>query len=203
MVDKMTKEAIEWVEERYPDVKPRALVVAQEGWNVGLIGIVASRLVERYYVPTVVLGIDAEKGVAKGSARSIDGFDLYKALTECKEWLPHFGGHPMAAGMTLEAANLENLRQRLAQLAEQWLTDEDFVPVTSVDMSCGLDEINVEAIQELNKLAPYGVGNPRPRILLEQLKIKELRQVGADNKHLKCQFQYDQASIRWDWLWIR
>jgi len=191
LVDELTKEAIAWVEERYPTIKPKALVVAKENWNVGVIGIVASRLVEKYYVPTIVLGIDPSTNKAKGSARSIEGFDLYKALTECKEILPHFGGHPMAAGMTLAADDLELLRSKMAQLAEQWLTDEDFVPITPVDLSCTIEEITIDAIEELEKLAPFGVGNPKPRVLLEQVRIKELRPVGASSQHLKCQFVQD------------
>jgi single-stranded-DNA-specific exonuclease len=195
MVDEITKEAIEWVEEKYPDIKPKALVVAKEGWNAGVIGIVASRLVERYYLPTIVLAIDEEKGIAKGSARSIEGFDMYQALCQCQEWLPHFGGHPMAAGMTLKAEDLVHLRQRLDQLAEQWIKEDDLKPVTSIDISCRIDEITLETIQELDKLAPYGVGNPKPMILLEKMNIKELRQVGTEQQHLKCQLEQEGAIL--------
>jgi single-stranded-DNA-specific exonuclease len=195
MVDEITKEAIEWVEEKYPNIKPKALVVAREGWNAGVIGIVASRLVERYYLPTIVLAIDEKKGIAKGSARSIEGFDMYQALCQCEEWLPHFGGHPMAAGMTLEAENLVHLRQRLDQLAEQWIKEDDLKPVTWIDISCQVDEITLEAIQELDKLAPYGVGNLKPMILLEKVNIKELRQVGTERQHLKCQLEQKGAIL--------
>ncbi|WP_051541376.1 single-stranded-DNA-specific exonuclease RecJ [Caldalkalibacillus mannanilyticus] len=194
-VDEITKEAIEWVEERYSTLKPKALVVAKENWNVGVIGIVASRLVERYYVPTIVLGIDTETGKAKGSARSIEGFDMYKALTECKDLLPHFGGHPMAAGMTLAANDLEELRERMALLSEKWLNEEDFIPVTAIDIESIIEEIDIEAIQELGKLAPFGVDNPKPTILLNNVKLKEMRGVGSSQQHLKCQFSQEAACL--------
>jgi single-stranded-DNA-specific exonuclease len=189
MVDQITIEAIQWVEKRYPEVKPKALVVAKENWNVGVIGIVASRLVEKYYVPTIVLSIDPETGKAKGSARSIEGFNMYQALCECQEWLPHFGGHPMAAGMTLASDHVDFLRKRLAQLAEQWLQEEDFIPISSVDIECSLDEIRLETIEELGQLAPFGVGHSKPIILLKELSSVDLKPVGADKQHLKCQFK--------------
>lgn len=195
MVDEMTKEAIQWVEEHYPSSRPKALVVANEGWNAGVIGIVASRLVERYYLPTIVLSIDSDQGLAKGSARSIEGFDMYRALVECKEWLPHFGGHPMAAGMTLKTENIDHLRLRLDQLAEQWLAEDDLKPTTSVDVSCSIKDITLETIEELSRLAPYGVGNPKPTILLEKVKFKEMKQVGAERQHLKCQLEQEGVTL--------
>ncbi|WP_336885160.1 single-stranded-DNA-specific exonuclease RecJ [Caldalkalibacillus salinus] len=195
LVEQMTKEAIAWVEDRYTTSKPKVLVVAEEDWNVGVIGIVASKLVERYYVPTIVLSIDREKGLAKGSARSIHGFDMYQALRQCVDILPHFGGHPMAAGMTLEAEHVDDLRTRLDQLAEQWLTEEDYIPITSIDLSCTVEEITLEAIEELNQLAPFGVEHPRPHVLLETLQIKEFRPVGAHQNHLKCKFTQEDTDI--------
>lgn len=194
-VDEITKEAIQWVEVHYPSSRPKALVVAMEGWNAGVIGIVASRLVERYYLPTIVLSIDPENGLAKGSARSIDGFDMYQALVECKEWLPHFGGHPMAAGMTLETENIDRLRIRLDQIAEQCLTEDNLKPITLVDVCCSIEDITLKAIEELSRLAPYGVGNPKPTILLKKVKIKEMKQVGAEQQHLKCQLEQEGAVL--------
>src|SRR5690606_41804094 len=102
--------------------------VAAEGWDLGVIGIVASRLVETHYRPAVVLGLEGETGTAKGSARSIEGFDIYRALTACADLLLHYGGHPMAAGMTLPADHLPKLQERLAELAEEWLTEEGYIP---------------------------------------------------------------------------
>ncbi|MBC3756681.1 DHHA1 domain-containing protein, partial [Bacillus pumilus] len=90
-------------------------------------------LVDRFYRPAIVLGIDEEKGIAKGSARSIRGFNLFESLSECRDILPHFGGHPMAAGMTLKAEDVPDLRSRLNEIADNTLTEEDFIPVQEVD----------------------------------------------------------------------
>lgn len=105
------------MEQNFPPEDNAVLVIAKEGWNPGVIGIVASRLVEKFYRPTIVLSIDSEKGLAKGSARSIEGFDMFENLSLSRDILPHFGGHPMAAGMTLAASDLDELRSRLNRQA--------------------------------------------------------------------------------------
>ncbi|HBZ80202.1 MULTISPECIES: single-stranded-DNA-specific exonuclease RecJ [Brevibacillus] len=186
LVATMTEEAVQMVKEQYPPEENNVLVLAKEGWNVGVVGIVASRLVELFYRPTIVLGIDPEKGTAKGSARSIAGFDMYEGLTACKEWLPHYGGHTMAAGMTLPVENLDLLRSRLNELAGEWLTPEDFTPLTKVDVSMSMDEISLEAAEQLERLAPYGMGNPTPLVMLDEVETQGMRTIGRDDNHLKC-----------------
>ncbi|WNC16750.1 single-stranded-DNA-specific exonuclease RecJ [Brevibacillus brevis] len=195
LVQSMTEEAIQMVREQFPPDEHHVLVVAKEGWNVGVVGIVASRLVETFYRPTIVLGIDPEKGTAKGSARSIAGFDMYEALTACKEWLPHFGGHTMAAGMTLPVENLGPLRQRLNELAGEWLAPDDFTPLTKVDVSMDIQEISLEAAQQLEMLAPYGMGNPTPLIMLEDVETSGMRTIGRDDNHLKCSLQKGSTTV--------
>lgn len=195
LVQTMTEEAIQMVRENYPPDEHRVLVVAKEGWNVGVVGIVASRLVEQFYRPTIVLGIDPVKGTAKGSARSIAGFDLYEALTECKEWLPHYGGHTMAAGMTLPTENLDPLRQRLNELAKEWLTADDFTPLTKVDVAMDIQEVSLDAAEQLEQLAPYGMGNPTPLVMLEDVESVGMRTIGRDDNHLKCSLQKQGTTV--------
>ncbi|MFD2369829.1 single-stranded-DNA-specific exonuclease RecJ [Brevibacillus sp. GCM10020057] len=195
LVQSMTEEAIRIVREEYPPEENKVLVVAREGWNVGVVGIVASRLVEHFYRPTIVLGIDPVKGTAKGSARSIAGFDMYEALTACKEWLPHYGGHTMAAGMTLPVENLEPLRKRLNELADEWLTADDFIPLTKVDVAMDIQEISLDAAEQLERLSPYGMGNPTPLVLLEGVEASGLRIIGRDDNHLKCTLQKAGTSV--------
>jgi single-stranded-DNA-specific exonuclease len=186
VVQAITEEAVQMVLERYPPEENRVLVLAKEGWNVGVVGIVASRLVEKFYRPTIVLGIDPEKGTAKGSARSIAGFDMYEALTACKELLPHYGGHTMAAGMTLPIENLEPLRIKLNELAANWLQEDDFIPLTRVDLALDVEEITLEVAEQLEQLAPFGMGNPTPLILLSDVEAAGMRTIGRDDAHLKC-----------------
>ncbi|MEK5390613.1 single-stranded-DNA-specific exonuclease RecJ [Margalitia sp. FSL K6-0131] len=185
IVNDITKDAISMIEAEFDLQENKVIVIGKEGWNPGVIGIVASRLVERYYRPTIVLSFDTEKKLAKGSARSIVGFDLFQNLSTCRDILPHFGGHTMAAGMTLSLDDVSELRTRLNHLANTSLSSEDFIPITEIDANIPIEEVNLESIQELNLLAPYGTGNPKPKIMIEKLSISQLRQIGADNKHLK------------------
>ncbi|RNB90614.1 single-stranded-DNA-specific exonuclease RecJ [Brevibacillus fluminis] len=186
LVAQMAEEAIAMVEREFPIETSPVLVVAQEGWNVGVVGIVASRLVETFYRPTIVLGIDLEKGIAKGSARSIAGFDMYEALTACKDLLPHYGGHVMAAGMTLPIENVDLLRERLKEVANECLTPEDYVPITKVDLATTIDEIGLDLAEQLEALAPFGMGNTTPILLIDEVAAADIRKIGRDENHLKC-----------------
>lgn len=136
------------------------LVVAGEGWHRGVIGIVASKLVETYHKPTIVLSI--EDGLARGSGRSIPAFDLLGGLERCAPLLLQFGGHRQAAGVTLEAARVDAFRQQLAQHANECLGPEDFVPRLRIDARLGLQEISGEVVQALARLGPFGLANPKP-----------------------------------------
>ncbi|WP_374054384.1 single-stranded-DNA-specific exonuclease RecJ [Rossellomorea sp. FM04394] len=185
IVSQMTEEAVEMVENDFPLNDNRALVIGKEGWNPGVVGIVASRLVDKFYRPTIVLSYDSEKGTAKGSARSIAGFDLFKNLSTCRDILPHFGGHPMAAGMTLQLADVAQFRDRLNELACTELTEEDFIPVTQLDASVTVDEISVESIEKLQLLAPFGMHNPKPKWIIDSVSIEHYKKIGSAQNHLK------------------
>lgn len=195
LVNEMTEEAVSIVESLYPPEQNGVLVIAQEGWNAGVVGIVASRLVDRFYRPTIVLSIDQQKGVAKGSARSIEGFDLFANLSTCRDILPHFGGHPMAAGMTLKIEDVNDLRSRLNALAYEKLTAEDFVPITTVDTVCEVEDITLSAIEQLRQLAPFGMSNPKPKIMVENVHISSIRKIGADQTHLKLTFEDEGMTV--------
>ncbi|MEL3973970.1 single-stranded-DNA-specific exonuclease RecJ [Rossellomorea oryzaecorticis] len=185
IVNTMTQEAIEMVENDYPLDDNSVLVIGKEGWNSGVVGIVASRLVDKFYRPTIVLSFDSEKGMAKGSARSIVGFDLFKSLSKCRDILPHFGGHPMAAGMTLELDHVGELRNRLNEIAESELSEEDFIPVTVMDAAVKMEEITIESIEKLSLLAPFGMQNPKPKWVIEDVSIEHYKKIGSNQNHLK------------------
>ncbi len=185
IVNQIAAQAIEEIETNFPIDQNKVLVIGKEGWNPGVIGIVASKIVEKYYRPTIVFSFDQEKGLAKGSARSIAGFDLFKNLSVCREILPHFGGHPMAAGMTLKMEDVNELRVRLNQLAAEQLTEEDFTPVTVLDRKVNLHEIDLGTLDEMNQLAPFGVDNPKPKVLIDEVQISNMRKIGSDQNHLK------------------
>jgi len=195
IVNTITAEAIEEVDKNFPIETNKVLIVGKEGWNAGVIGIVASRLVEKYYRPTIVLNFDPEKGVAKGSARSIAGFDLFKNLSTCRDILPHFGGHPMAAGMTLKLEDVAGLRTRLNMLAEEQLTAEDFIPVTYLDEEIHLEDIHLSSLEELNLLSPFGMDNPKPKVLINNVEVASMRKIGSDQNHLKVLVNEGSANL--------
>jgi single-stranded-DNA-specific exonuclease len=185
IVNSITREAMEEVENYYSGAENKVLVIGREGWNPGVIGIVASRLVEKYYRPTIVLSFDNEKGLAKGSARSIAGFDLFQNLSTCRDILPHFGGHPMAAGMTLKLDDVDELRKRLNKLADEKLSEEDFIPITYLDEEVHLEDITLAALDEVKLLSPFGIDNPKPKVLVNNVDISSIKKIGSEQNHLK------------------
>lgn len=162
---------------------PEVLVVAQEGWHHGVLGIVASRLLARHYRPTIVVGI-GEDGVAKGSGRSIAGFDLHAALHHCREHLTQFGGHTMAAGLTMAAEKLEDFRTAMNAYAAGVLTAEDYCPLVQIDSQASSADLTARTVEQLAALAPFGQDNPRPVIALEDFNLVEEPRI-LKERHLK------------------
>lgn len=197
IVEAMVKEAEQQLTEKIEQLGeiPEVIVLSNPSWNVGVIGIVASKIVERYYRPTFILGIDTESGKCKGSARSIDGFDLYEAMTEIQDVFEHYGGHTAAAGMTVKQEKLSELERRLNELAKRELTEEHFIPCTDVDASCELQEISLKTIEELSLLEPYGMGNSSPRVLIHSAEVAETRTMGKESQHLKIMLKQNRATI--------
>lgn len=186
IVEDITKEAHAQIAERELNAPDRrVIVVSGTGWNVGVVGIVASKLLEKYYRPTLVLAVDPDTGMAKGSARSIAGFDIFQALSACGELMDHYGGHQAAAGLSLPAERLPELAERLEGLAGEWLSDEDFIPILQADIICSLQDASLACIEQLSRLAPFGNGNPSPRFVFEGLTIAEKRTMGKEQQHLK------------------
>ncbi|MGN7476751.1 single-stranded-DNA-specific exonuclease RecJ [Solibacillus silvestris] len=195
IVEDIANEAISMIESDSDLKGAQVLVVAGEGWNPGVVGIVASRLVEKYYRPAIVLSIDRGKGIAKGSARSIEGFHLYNELAKNRDILPHFGGHPMAAGMTLPIEHVDALRTRLNEQALACLTEEQLVQKLYIDVPVELSEITVEAIEEIRRLAPFGTEFPKPIFAVQNVKVKSMRKIGSAENHLKMELEDAYSSL--------
>lgn len=164
----------------------QAIVVAGKGWNPGVIGIVASRLVEAYYKPTVVLSIQ-EDGVCKGSCRSIEGLHMYEALTACKSELMQFGGHEMAAGLSVREEKIDDFRRALQDYAGKKLSAADYVPKVTVEFELMPHELTFQMIEELSLLEPYGMGNPKPAFGCREIRATEAQAMGKQREHLKFQ----------------
>ncbi|MGH7859290.1 MAG: single-stranded-DNA-specific exonuclease RecJ, partial [Candidatus Binatia bacterium] len=159
----------------------RSFVLASEGWHSGVVGIVASRLVERYYRPVVLLAI--ENGWCRGSARGIPGVHLFESLQRCATLLERFGGHRMAAGLTIREGRVAELAQRFEASISDSTSAEDFRPVISVDATVRLDEVTPEVVDDLGRLEPHGPGNPRPVLCARGVPVTRARIVGE--RHLK------------------
>jgi single-stranded-DNA-specific exonuclease len=158
------------------------IVVAGEGWHPGVVGIVASRLVERHHRPVVVISLD-EEGGGRGSGRSIPGFDLHAALEACSEHLETFGGHKAAAGLSLKAENLEAFRAAFAQHAGEVLTAEDLKRTERIDAMVGGVGLGLDLAEELGQLAPFGMGNPGVRLMVPSARVTDVRTMGEEGKH--------------------
>jgi single-stranded-DNA-specific exonuclease len=157
----------------------RTIVLADERWHSGVIGIVASRLVERYHRPAVLIAL--ADGLGKGSARSIRGFHLFRALQRCQDSLQAFGGHEYAAGLTVAAEQVPFLAEAFEEAAVQTLNEDDLLPRLLHDGEILLDELSLEAVQELDRLAPFGIGNPLPVFFASGLRIQQPRLVGSNH----------------------
>ncbi|MGP1585183.1 MAG: single-stranded-DNA-specific exonuclease RecJ [Schwartzia sp. (in: firmicutes)] len=163
--------------------KARFLVVAGEGWHHGVIGLVASRLTERYYRPSVVISL--ENGVGKGSCRSIPGCNIFDALAACGDTLLQFGGHAMAAGLSVAEGNVNALRDGLEKFAALHLTPEDYVPVLTAAAELNPAALTLDLLDEIALLEPFGVGNPRPLFFGQEVTAQSCRLMGEAKNHLR------------------
>jgi len=161
--------------------KRNTIVVMGKNWHHGVIGIVSSKITEMYFKPSILLCEEDDCG--KGSGRSIPGFDLYEALTECKEFIDRFGGHSMAIGINIKKENFENFKDKLEEIATQKHI-EDIVPILKIDAQVSLDEISKDMVDSLKELEPFGEENKTPVFVFKNLKIDSIRAL-SEGKHLK------------------
>ena len=180
----ITEEALEYIGQAQYDQSQKATVLYNPNWHKGVIGIVASRLTEYYYRPTVIL--TESNGLATGSARSVEGFDLYYAISQCSEYLENYGGHKYAAGLTLKLENIEPFRKRFQQIVSETITDEMLIPQINIDAKIKLGDITPELYNMIQKFAPFGPNNNIPVFMTENVtNFIGSKQVGRNNEHLK------------------
>lgn len=180
---KMYKEAEDIIASNEDYLDDKVLVVANEGWQHGIIGIVASKLTEKYYKPTILLTI--EDGEATGSARSIKGFSIFDALVSCKDLMNKFGGHEQAAGLALNAENIDELRRRINEIADYNLSKEDLIENIKVEYELEEESATLDLVDDLHKLEPFGLSNPSPRFIMRDLLLTNVYRMGKNKQHLK------------------
>ncbi|GAB6181973.1 hypothetical protein JCM14036_32920 [Desulfotomaculum defluvii] len=171
----------------------KVLVLASENWHPGVIGIVASRLVDRFYRPTFMISLEAGKG--KGSARSIAGFNLYQAMVNCQDYLEQFGGHAMAAGFSIQEDKIKDFRKAINEMAEETLTEEHLTPNLDLDALINLTELSMDTVQELAQLSPLGHCNPGPMLGCCHATVINCREVGKNGGHLKMRVREEQTIL--------
>ena len=174
------QEAVELIESQNLN-KDKIIVVGKENWHHGVIGIVSSKITEMYYKPSILVCFEGDEG--KGSGRSVDGFDLHTALSNCQDTLLKFGGHEMAIGLTLKRSQFEDFRKAICAYAEDKLPD-DFLPTIKYDEEITAKDVSKETINDMKLLEPYGEGNPPPLFAYKNIKVDSIRTLSND-KHLK------------------
>lgn len=183
---KITDEANAIIDDFQDMADRKAIVVFNPAWHKGVIGIVASRLTEKYYRPAVVLTKSSE--LITGSARSVAGFDIYKAIESCRDLLENFGGHTYAAGLSLKEENLEAFTNRFLQLAADEIVPEQMVPQLDVDAILDFKDINAKFIHDLKKMSPFGPDNQKPVFCSRRVKdYGTSKLVGKDLEHIKLE----------------
>ncbi|MHC1715916.1 MAG: single-stranded-DNA-specific exonuclease RecJ [Acidaminococcaceae bacterium] len=173
----------------------QAIVLAKEGWHAGVIGIVASRLVDKYHLPTILISIDGEVG--KGSCRSIPPLNLYDTLADCSDLLLQFGGHRQAAGLTLSTNNINSFREHFLHEVSQRLSPEDFEPKIAADVVVPLGcSLTLKLVKELSMLEPYGASNPLPVFAFKEAKLRSPAIMGAEKNHLRLIVDFGNESYK-------
>lgn len=171
------------VQEEIDFLTERAIVVSGEGWNPGVIGLAASRLVEKYKWPTVLLSQDGD--VCVGSARSIPGVDIHAAMATCRDLFVRFGGHAQAAGLTIEKKNVPAFRRRLTAAIHAQCDPSVFIPTEEYDLELELSEMTEELVEAFSSMQPTGFGNPAPVFCIRGVHTTDIRTIGKDGSHLR------------------
>lgn len=186
----IVKQALEEIEKNRENEKS-AIIIEHEGWHHGVIGIVASKITEMYFKPSILLSY--ENGIAKGSGRSIPGFDLHDILCKCSKYLEKYGGHGMAVGLSLKQENFENFKKEFEKVAKQ-SNLEEIQPMIYIDGILSANDISIELVKQLKQLEPYGEGNKMPLFACKSLKINSIRSL-TEGKHLKLTLKDDNFIV--------
>lgn len=193
MENEIYSEAIDIINKNDSMKDDYVLVLEHEGWHHGIVGIVASKISEKYNKPCILISTD-EEGTGKGSGRSIKSFNLFEALTACSDKLLKFGGHELAAGLGVEKIKIEEFRKAINDIAKENLEPEDFVPVIYVDTEMPMEYLNLNTAEKLTVLQPYGMGNSGPVFYTSELTVMSCRAL-SEGKHLRLTLVKDDMYI--------
>ena len=181
--------ALEQIEKEHLD-KKNTIIVKGENWHHGVIGIVSSKITEKYFKPSILLSFE-DDGMGQGSGRSIPGFDLHEALMNCMDFIEKFGGHAMAIGISVKKENFENFKKEFEEIAQKMHVNE-IIPIINIDAKINLSDITKEMVESLSQLEPFGEGNKMPVFVFKNLKIDSIRAL-SEGKHLKLTLKDDNT----------
>ena len=196
------EEALQKLRASHGDRKPRGIVLADESWNLGIVGIVCSKLVDQFACPTILLTRNRE--IYKGSGRSVPGIELHRVLEECSEHLIGFGGHAMAAGLKIDGASIEAFAHAFERACDQLLPPaEEQRPQIEIDCECALGDLDLATVGQIARLAPFGRENRRPAVLVEDVEVTQVRAIGKTGTHLEVKVRQPNAGqmqfLRMQW----
>lgn len=179
---KMFAEALEYIENNPAIKDDQVLVIAHENWHHGIVGIVSSKITEKFYKPSILFAVDGDE--AKGSGRSISGFNLFEALENTSDILEKFGGHELAAGLSIKTENIEKFREAINKQTITKIDENALIPTVSIDAVIKPSYITLETVDEINRLQPFGVDNPLPVFAVRNIKIHKISTM-SEGKHLR------------------
>lgn len=193
-IERQILEAARHQLQRFDMAGEKALILAEEKWHPGVIGIVASRLQEQFYRPVILISLEGNQG--RGSARSIPELDIFHALTKCSHLLEEFGGHKAAAGLSIAKENIGKFRNEFSRIISDTLSPEDLKPKVLIDAKVSIPQLSQEAVEKLSLLEPHGLGNPRPLLMLEGVALRGLPRIVGNGKHLQMTVSDGRAFLR-------
>ncbi len=188
LMTQMMQEAMEEIA-KYDLSETRCLVVSRQGWAGGMVGLVAGRLKEQFWKPCIVIGMDANSGEGRGSARSIEAFNIFHAIDTCGEMLLEYGGHAQAAGLSIREQDISRFSEQMNQLAKEQLTDSDLTPYLDAAMEIETSALTPQVLEEIEQMAPFGHDNHVPLFVSRGLPIVNVQRMGKEQQHLKVTFR--------------
>ena len=197
IAQKVTDEAMAHVYAEGKNLK-RIIIAVGQGWHQGVIGIAAAKLVNAFNKPSIVIGL--EDGIGKGSCRSVKGFDIGQAIKSAEPFLVRFGGHPMAAGLTVEEAQIPNLINYLEELAEATIDSDIIAPSIDVDAWLNLKEVTPELFRHIERLQPFGMGNPEPVLAVSKVTVTNARIDGKGKRHFQIEVCDSDTRVKGIWF---
>jgi len=193
-IQEQVQDEADYLIEREVDFKnDNVIVLASENFHSGVVGIVASRIVERYFRPVVLIAL--EGGIGKGSGRSTPHFNLHRAFTDCANHLVQFGGHAYAAGLTIDEGNVDLFRSAMNKVGRRILSKEDLIPELCIDTPLKVSEINDELYKQISRMEPFGAENQSPVFFIESVKISKLKRMGRGESHVRFQVTQDNSKV--------